>query len=519
MNILLVYPEFPDTFWGFKHALNFVGKRATNPPLGLVTVAAMLPTSWHKQLVDMNVEHLHNEILDWADLVMVSAMEIQKVSARAVIQRCKQRGKIVVAGGPLFTMEPDSFPEVDHLILGEAENLLKDFLNDYSHNSPARIYHSTQFPSLAESPIPLWDLINFSYYDSMAVQFSRGCPFNCDFCNVTALLGHTPRTKSKKQLISELDSLYQKGWRRNIFLVDDNFIGNKKILKSEILPALIEWRKGKTGCYLLTEASINLADDPDLLELMVKAGFRSVFIGIETPVEESLGECNKSQNRNRNLLESVRTIHKAGIQVMGGFIVGFDHDHSDIFLKQYKFIQESGIVTAMVGILQAPKGTHLYERLKLENRIINEISGDNGDGTTNIITRLPADEVRKGFLKLINDLYSPQSFYRRVRTLLQTLPGEIEHVNLQSREILAFFKALLKLGIAGKERLEFFKLIGWIISRDPRKLPLAVTLSIYGYHFRTIARMRSEELHKVKLLMIKGKRYLSLPVGSRGTGV
>lgn len=519
MNILLVYPEFPETFWSFKHALNFVGKRATNPPLGLLTVASMLPTAWSKRLIDMNVEHLNNDVIEWADIVMISAMEIQKISARAVIRRCKQRGKTIIAGGPLFTMEPDAFPEVDHMVLDEAEISLIEFLNDFSHDKPARIYRAKKYPSLHESPIPMWELLNLKYYDSMAIQFSRGCPFNCDFCNVTVLLGHTPRTKSSRQLINELDALYAKGWRRNIFFVDDNFIGNKKILKQEVLPALINWRKGKTGCLFLTETSINLADDPELLHSMVEAGFRSVFVGIETPSPESLIECNKSQNQNRDLLASVRIIQRAGIQVMGGFIVGFDHDQMDVFQRQLDFIQQSGIVTAMEGILQAPKGTKLYERLLLENRILAEISGDNGDGTTNIITRLPGEIVKAGFVDLINRLYMPKNFYERVRILLETLPGDVNHVTLQIMEMLAFFKAIIKLGIFGEERFEFFRLLGWTLRKKPQQFPLAVTMSIYGYHFRKVAQKRASEAKQIKVANIKGRRYISLPAGSQGPGV
>src|SRR5512133_2807619 len=360
MNILLVYPEFPDTFWSFKHALKFVHKKAGSPPLGLLTVAAMLPSAWKKRLVDLNVTHLTDEDLAWADYAFISAMVVQRESARAVIQRCKLAGVKVVAGGPLFTMEHDKFPAVDHFVLNEAEATLAPFLRDLEQGQAQRVYTSQEFPDIHQTPVPLWKLANLKHYDTLSIQFSRGCPFDCDFCNVTALLGHFPRTKTAEQIVAELDSIYALGWRKSIFFVDDNFIGNKKVVKTEVLPALIAWRKGKTGMPFSTEVSINLADDPLLLNLMVRAGFDTVFVGIETPNADSLAECSKNQNKGRDLVESVKRLQRAGLQVQGGFIVGFDHDSPSIFQRQIDFIQQSGIVTAMVGLLQAPLGTRLY---------------------------------------------------------------------------------------------------------------------------------------------------------------
>ena len=326
MRILLVYPEFPDTFWSFKHALKFIRKKAGAPPLGLLTVAAMLPAEWEKRLVDLNVTSLTQADLAWADYVFVSAMIVQRDSARALIARCKEAGVKVVAGGPLFTMEHEQFPDVDHFVLNEAELTLPPFLADLANGCAQRIYTTTEFPDIHQTPAPLWRLANLKHYDTVSIQFSRGCPFSCDFCNVTALLGHRPRTKTAAQIIAELDSLYALGWRKSIFFVDDNFIGNKKQLKSEVLPALIEWRKGKIGMPFSTEVSINLADDPELLELMTQAGFDTVFVGIETPNEDSLAECSKTQNKGRDLVESVKRLQRAGLQVQGGFIVGFDND-------------------------------------------------------------------------------------------------------------------------------------------------------------------------------------------------
>ena len=356
MKILLVYPHFPDTFWSFKHALAFVRKNAANPPLGLITIAAMLPRDWQLKLIDMNVSTLSDEDMIWADYVFLSAMTIQRNSARAVIERCNALGVKVVAGGPLFSTEWQDFSGVEHFILNEAEITLPPFLHDLENGRAEPVYRTENFADLTETPVPMFELLDMRRYDSMSIQFTRGCPFSCDFCNITAMLGHRVRTKTVGQILAELDRLYQLGWRRGIFFVDDNFIGNKKILKTEILPALIEWRKGKKGFTYITEASINLADDRQLMDMMVQAGFNSVFVGIETTNEDSLSECHKLQNKGRNLVESVRKLQNRGLQVMGGFIVGFDSDTASIFQKQIEFIQKSGIVTAMVGLLQAPRG-------------------------------------------------------------------------------------------------------------------------------------------------------------------
>jgi radical SAM superfamily enzyme YgiQ (UPF0313 family) len=320
----LIYPEFPDTFWSFKHALKFVRKKASLPPLGLLTVAAMLPPKWEKRLVDVNVTRLTAEDLEWADYAFISAMTVQRDSARQIISRCKEAGVKVVAGGPIFTSECEQFEQVDHFVLNEAEITLPLFLADLERGQTRRVYATSEFADIHTTPVPLWELVDLKRYASMCIQFCRGCPFNCEFCNVTALLGHRPRTKTAEQIVAELDSLYDLGWRGSVFFVDDNFIGSKKIIKTELLPMLIEWRKGKEGIPFNTEVSINLADDEPLIQIMVEAGFNTVFIGIETPNENSLAECSKRQNVNRDLVEDVKSIQRAGLQVQGGFIVGFD---------------------------------------------------------------------------------------------------------------------------------------------------------------------------------------------------
>jgi radical SAM superfamily enzyme YgiQ (UPF0313 family) len=489
MRILLVYPEFPDTFWSFKHALRFIHKKAASPPLGLLTVAAMLPAEWEKRLVDLNVTGLTSADLTWADYVFISAMIVQREAARALIARCKDFGAKVVAGGPLFTMEHEQFPEVDHFVLNEAELTLPLFLEDLALGRAQHLYATTEYPDILQTPTPLWQLVNLKNYDTFSIQFSRGCPFSCDFCNVTALLGHRPRTKTAAQIIAELDSLYALGWRKSIFFVDDNFIGNKKQIKSEILPALIGWRKGKTGMPFSTEVSINLVDDPELLSLMTQAGFDTVFVGIETPNESSLTECSKNQNKGRDLVESVKQLQRAGLQVQGGFIVGFDHDTPSIFQQQIDFIQKSGIVTAMVGLLQAPPGTRLYERMRKEGRLVNEMSGDNVDGSTNIIPKMGLEALQEGYRKLLAQIYAPKAYYERVLTFLREFRPPQIRIQLDPQYILAFGRSIYQLGIRGVERIQYWRLFFWTLFRRPQLFPLAITLAIMGFHFRQVVEL------------------------------
>ncbi|HTP02143.1 MAG TPA: B12-binding domain-containing radical SAM protein [Anaerolineales bacterium] len=486
MNVLLVYPEFPDTFWSFKYALQFIRKRASLPPLGLLTVAAMLPDEWGKRLVDLNVRKLTEADLEWSDMVFVSAMAVQREAARAVIARSKAAGKKVIAGGPLFIHEYQDFRDVDHFVLNEAELTLPPFLADLEEGCAQPVYSSTAFADTEQTPAPLWRLLDLKQYATMAIQFSRGCPYNCDFCNVTVLLGHRPRLKTAQQIITELDALYNLGWRQNVFFVDDNLIGNKRVLKESLLPALIQWRKGKSGMTFHTEASINLADDEELMRLMAEAGFDMVFIGIETPSEESLAECGKKHNRNRDLIEDIKRIQRHSLQVQGGFIIGFDSDTPSIFQRQIEFIQNSGIVTAMVGLLQAPMGTRLYQRLAGEGRLLGAFSGDNVDGMTNIIPKMSLDVLHKGYENVIRSLYTPNNYYARVKTFLREYRPPRFGVPLSGQHVLALFRSIGRLGIAGHERAQYWKLFFWALFRKPRLFPMAITFAIYGYHFRQV---------------------------------
>lgn len=488
MNVLMIYPEFPNTFWSFKHALKFVRKRALSPPLGLITVAALLPDTWRTRLVDLNVSRrLKDQDLAWADMVFVSAMTVQRSSAHAVAQRCHAAGIPVVAGGPLFVTEHQDFPEVDHFVLNEAELTLPPFLRDLEAGRPQRLYASAEFADIKQTPVPRWDLLDLKQYLDMSIQYSRGCPFDCEFCNVTALLGHRPRTKTAPQVIAELDALHAQGWRGNIFLVDDNFIGNSALLKRELLPALIEWQGKRRGVTFNTQTSVNLADDPELMRMMAQAGFDTVFVGIETPDENCLRECNKKQNAGRDLVADVKKIQHAGLEVQGGFIVGFDGDKPSIFRRQIEFIQKSGIATAMVGLLQAFPGTRLFERLRGENRIANFGSGDNVDGSTNIVPRMPPKTLEDGYRRILKHIYSPSNYYQRVKTFLREYGAPTVEMPASVGRFAAFAYSMLRLGIIGRERWQYWKLLTWTLFHKPRLLSKAVTLMISGYHFRRIS--------------------------------
>ncbi|MHB9013243.1 MAG: B12-binding domain-containing radical SAM protein [Ignavibacteriaceae bacterium] len=489
MNILLVYPMYPDTFWSFKHALKFVSKEASFPPLGLLTIASMLPKDWNKKLVDMNASELKDKDILWADYVFISAMSIQSVSVDDVIQQCKKLNTKIVAGGPLFTSSPENYLNIDYLILNEAEITLPEFLIDLSQGKAKQKYTSDQWAEITTTPLPLWDLISINNYTSMNVQYSRGCPFDCDFCDITVLYGRRPRTKTKEQVLAELDALYITGWRGPVFFVDDNFIGNKVKLKKEILPAIAEWNdKNKNPFYFNTEVSINLADDDKLMHLMVKAGFEAVFIGIESPNEESLIECNKLQNRNRDLLLSIKKIQQSGLEVQGGFIVGFDNDPPTIFDRLTNFIQESGIVTAMVGLLNAPNGTKLQKRLITEGRMLKDFTGNNTDFSINFIPQMNSEVLIDGYKKILDTIYSPKYYYERVMRFMKDFePKKKKVFHLNPNYILALFKSIFKLGVVGEERIYYWKLFFWSLFRKPQLFSLAILFTIYGFHFRKIS--------------------------------
>ena len=490
MKILLVYPRYPDSFWSFKHALKFISKEASFPPLGLLTVAAMLPKEWQLKLVNMNMTSLSDNDIGWADYVFISAMVTQRSSAKEVIAHCREMGAKIVAGGPLFTTEYEELEGVDHFVLGDAEAILPLFLSDLEAGCARHIYSSSEQPDIAKTPIPLWSLIDMKKYSSMNIQYSRGCPYNCEFCDIVVLNGHKPRTKSQAQMLAELEALYQRGWRSGVFIVDDNFIGNKKKLKAEILPAIISWTKERKYPFAFsTEASINLSDDEELMRLMVAAGFNTVFIGVESPNEESLDECGKFLNKNRDLIASIQKIQNHGLEVQGGFIVGFDSDPLSIFRSQINFIQKSGIVTAMVGLLNAPHGTRLYQRLENERRLLKGMSGDNTDCSINFIPKMNYETLINGYQHILKTIYAPKQYYERVKILLREYKPQKRKtgiIGIKFYHIEAVLKSMWFLGVKEKGRWHYWKLFMVTLLRRPRSFPLVINLSVYGFHFRKV---------------------------------
>ncbi|MBN1766837.1 MAG: DUF4070 domain-containing protein [Sedimentisphaerales bacterium] len=487
MNILLVYPGVPDTFWSFKHVLKFISKKSAFPPLGLLTVASLLPREWEKKLIDVNVTELQDEQISWADMIFITAMIVQTESAQEIINRCKAQDKIVVMGGPTATSQPDKFTGVDYFVLNEAETTLPLFLADLAQGEAKPVYSLSDRPDITQTPLPEWSLIDFRDYATMPVQYSRGCPFDCEFCDIVAMYGRTPRTKTPEQMERELQSLLDAGWRGNVFIVDDNFIGNKSNVK-KMLPALIQWQKEhKYPFTFTTEASTNLADDEDLMQMMSAANFHKVFVGIETPNLDSLKECGKYQNTTGNLEDAVRVIQENGMQVMGGFIIGFDHDSEHIFEDQIYFIQKVGIVTAMVGLLNALPRTRLWHRLKAEGRLLGESTGENTDAHINFIPTMAREKLVAGYREILSNLYSPRQYYERINTFIKNYKPRVKK-RITTEDIMAFIKSIWSIGIRSKARFLYWKLIFKTFFSKIQAVSVAIELAIYGLHFEQVSR-------------------------------
>ncbi len=488
MKVLFVYPVFPDTYWSFRHALKFENKKAAFPPLGLLTVSAMLPKKWERRLVDMNVERLTGKDVEWADIVFISAMIVQKESLEEVVALCKEKGKKVAVGGPYVSTSAEKLPDADFIFVGEAETTLPEFVADLESGSTKHVYEADERPSLLETPVPEFGLIDLSRYSAMNLQYSRGCPFQCEFCDIIEIYGRVPRTKSNAQMLAELDALSDAGWRGLVFIVDDNFIGNKKNVRN-FLPELVDWSaRNEHPFSFITEASVNLAEDTALLEMMQAARFRRVFLGIETPVEESLKEAQKGQNTRRGLLESVKRIQSYGIEVMAGFIVGFDSDPEDIFERQIEFIRESGIPLAMVGLLTALPDTQLWRRLAKEGRLLEESSGNNTDCSLNFVPKMDQTHLIEGYKAILRNIYSPREYYQRALDCLARFRQEnLEPRKMDVREGLkSLTRIVLTLGVRESARFQFWKYVFRLVTRYPRDFAHGMTLAAMGYHFRKI---------------------------------
>lgn len=491
MKALLVYPRFPDTYWGFRHALSFLGKKSAFPPLGLLTVSAMMPATWERRLVDMNIQSLTSADIEWADAVFCSAMVIQKEPLLQVIDLCKASGKAVVVGGPYTSIGVDELTSADHIFVGEVETTFPQFCVDFERGEAKRIYQAAERPALSATPVPDFHLAEQDLYSNMLVQFSRGCPFQCEFCDIIEIYGRIPRTKSNEQVLAELDALYEVGWRGDIFMVDDNFIGNKRNVK-KLLPKLAEWSESHGYPFsFTTEASINLADDDDLLNLMRRARFNNVFIGIETPVEASLQETKKSQNTRRDLLESIRNVQSYGIVVMAGFIVGFDNDPEDIFERQIDFIRESAIPLAMVSLLTAVPDTQLWRRLEREGRLVPAGPvGNQADCTLTFVPKMDAVKLIEGYKSIVRNIYSPVEYYKRalfcLSLLVQSESAVLGKFAFSFTEFALLLRILLVLGIRDRARIEFWRYLHRLFAGHREKFKHGIVLAVLGYHLRKL---------------------------------
>lgn len=489
-KILMVYPECPSTFWSLEYTLKIVNKKSLMPPLGLLTVAAMLPPDWDIRLVDMNVTDLADDDILRSDIVFLSAMIIQKESFIDVVEKCNRLGKPVAAGGPYPTASYKSLSGVDHFLLGEGETVIGRFILDLENGTPAALYMSDEKPDLKNTPVPRFDLINVNDYGSMPLQFSRGCPFSCEFCDIIEMFGRKPRLKSVDQFISELDRVYDTGFRGLVFIVDDNFIGHRgEVIK--LLRAISQWQEQRAFPFtFFTEASIDLAAETEILDLMAECAFTMVFIGIETPDEKTLLSVNKNQNVKHDLFESVKTIHSKGIEVISGFILGFDTDTDDIFDRQISFIQKAGIPMAMIGIMLALPGTKLYRRLESEGRILYESSGNNTNTLDmNFIPVMNRDKLIDGYKKVLRTLYSPEKYFERSLLLISRIPDSVyKKRTLKRNDIKAFLKSFVLL-LSSKYRFSYIRFLIKALMTNPGNFPLAVILSINGYHFFELTRI------------------------------
>lgn len=511
-NVLLIYPEVPkNTFWSFHFVMPFINKKSAMPPLSLITLAALFPESYNIRLVDLNIEPLTDEHCAWADAVFISSMIIQKDSFQQIVQVFNDLHIPVIAGGPYPTACHDKIQGVDHFVLGEAEDIFVDFLTDLQLGRAGKIYRATEFPSIYNSLTPRFDLLDLDAYATMTVQYSRGCPFSCEFCDIWNLYGHKPRLKSVDSMVQEIDTLYQLGWEGLIFIVDDNFIGNKQKVKTELMPALIDYQKKHKHIFrFMTETSINLAQDPTLLGLMREAGFTEVFIGIESPSTEALQETGKTPNLKIDLLSAVKTIQTNGIEVLGGFILGFDSDTEQIADAQIDFIQRAGISQAMIGLLTALPGTQLYDRMIKEGRLIGEASGNNTHGiATNIVTRMGQAQLKKAYLKLLNSIYdsSMKNYFQRCCILLDNIGAPPSYQREISREeAVIALKSLFKQPFTAYG-FQYVKFLLRNVIRHRLMLADVFRFAVMAHHFHSIT-TQTVKLGKIEHELENGYTFI-----------
>lgn len=485
IKALLVYPEMPTTYWSMRYALPFLGRKAVLPPLGLLTVAAMLPPDWEPRLIDLNVEPISRKDVEASDLVLTSAMLVQRASMEKVIALCRATGKPVVAGGPYPTSCRDQIEGVDHFVLGEAEANLPAFLEDFQRGCPKSCYRDLAHPDITRTPPPRFDLVNRRRYAGAALQYSRGCPHHCEFCDIVELFGHRPRTKTPAQFLAEMDLLYDGGWRGSLFVVDDNFIGNRCEVH-RFLPELARWQEQRHFPFsLYTEASLDLAADEGLMDEMVQAGFNMVFVGIETPDHATLDAIGKQQNSRSDLLASVQAIQAKGMEVSGGFIVGFDGDRDDIFDRQIHFIDEAAIPTAMVGLLTALPQTRLQTRLAAEGRMLSLSAGGNNthDLELNFVPRMDADALRAGYKRVLADVYRPSHYFARCLGLIRRMKRRKASCRrIRIPELRAFFHSLVRQTFT-RYAFAYWAYLVRALWLRPLMAAEIVAMAVKGHHF------------------------------------
>ncbi len=502
MRVLLLYPLFPKSFWSFDKALELIGRKVSLPPLSLTTVAALLPQSWSFRLVDRNVRFESEADWYWADLVLISGMIVQKPDMLYLIETAKQRGKLVAVGGPYVTSVPEAAQEAgaDFLVLDEGEITLPMLVAALERGETSGVFRSDgEKPDVTQTPIPRFDLLDLKAYSDMSVQFSRGCPFQCEFCDIIVLYGRKPRTKTPDQLLAELQALYDLGWRRSIFVVDDNFIGNKRNVKL-MLRALIPWMKDRGYPFSFsTEASVDLAQDQELLDLMIAANFSAVFLGIETPDTDSLSLTQKFQNTRNSLVESVQTINRTGLRVMAGFIIGFDGEKAGAGDRIIDFVEATAIPQALFSMLQALPNTALSHRLEKEGRLLSTGDEANIHQTTllNFVPTRPLEEIANEYIRCFWDLYEPSRYLARVyRHFLEMAPKP--HKKKFKRpewvEIQAMFIICWRQGIRRDTRFQFWRQLFSIMKHNPKVFQHYLVNCAHLEHFMDYRQIVRDEI-------------------------
>ncbi len=501
LKALLVWPRFPPSFWGFEGTLDMMQEDAITPPLGLVTVAALCPASWTLKLLDHSFDEITDEDLRGADLVMVSAMHAQRADAVAILRRARSLGTRTFIGGPWASSEPEIVQlEADHVLVGEAEEVFAGIALALENGTAQSVYCVTEKPDLSASPIPRFDLLRMDKYTSMPVQFARGCPFQCDFCDIITIYGRKVRGKTSAQLIAELDRLRELGWQGEVFIVDDNFIGNRKN-SLHLCRDLAKWGEARGRPFsFYTQASVDLADRPELMEAMVAANFMYVFLGIETPSSEALKGSKKFQNLKRDTLGQVRIIQQNGLWVMAGFIVGFDSDDETIFERQREFNEQSAIAWAMAGMLLAPPTTPLFDRMKAEGRLIEDSEAISNFSAPNFRTTMPLPTLLRGLSRLLADLYDPKTYFQRaLRSLEAWRPRPVQRPKdttlLYDLRILA--SSIWTQGVKSTYRREYWSFLGTLVRRyrgSPARMWMGFLLLLTAHHFLIYSRHVSDEL-------------------------